>query len=394
MKHKLQLSKYTMTTALGRGLDAQRLAIRQRRSGLSICDLDDVKLHTWIGRVAGVEYVELPSDLADYQCRNNQLAWLGLCQDDFMQQVEAAAGRHGRHRIGVFIGTSTSGIQQTERAYAEAAPDQELSQRFNYRTTQNMFSVGDFVARALNLQGPVQVMSTACSSSAKAFATAYRHMAAGLCDAAVVGGVDSLCQMTLYGFNSLQLLSTTPCRPADANRDGISIGEAAGFALLEWQEPKCSVPCLLGYGESSDAYHMSTPHPQGLGAAMAMGRALASSRLSESMIGYVNLHGTGTPANDLSEDKGLMKTFSSSPVCSSTKGFTGHTLGAAGIVEALLSCFVVEDHYLPPSLNTQVLDENIQATILLQGREQQVNYVMSNSFGFGGNNTSLIFGVT
>jgi len=393
MKQKLQLSSYTITTSLGHGLAAQRQAIRQRSSGLRACDLDGVDLETWIGRVDGVETVNLPEELADYTCRNNQLAWLGLAQDDFLNRVASAVEHYGKQRIGVFIGTSTSGIQQTELAYLQAAPDQKLPADFNYQTTQNMFSAGDFVARALDLQGPVQVISTACSSSAKVFSAAYRHMAAGLCDAAIVGGVDSLCQMTLYGFNSLQLVSSSPCRPVDVNRDGISIGEAAGFALLEWKKSQYSGPCLLGYGESADAYHMSTPHPQGLGAAMAMGRALASAEVGESQINYVNLHGTATPVNDLSEDHGMMKVFTSHPVCSSTKGFTGHTLGAAGIVEAVLSCIALEDQYVPPSLNTMELDARIQVNILLQGGDRQLNRVMSNSFGFGGSNACLIFGV-
>ncbi len=388
MQRKLQLSSYTMTT----GLSAQRHAIAHQMSGLRICDLHDVDLETWIGRVEGVEEVVLPSALADYHCRNHQLAWLGLEQDDFRLRVAELSRHYGRQRIGVFMGTSTSGIQQTEQAYSQAAPDQPLAADFNYQTTQNIFSIGDFVARALKLEGPVQVISTACSSSAKVFAAAYRHMAAGLCDAAIVGGVDSLCGMTLYGFNSLQLVSTGPCRPADVNRDGLSIGEAAGFALLEWKRPQYEGPCLLGYGESADAYHMSSPHPQGLGAAMAMGRALAGSALAASEIDYVNLHGTATPVNDLSESHGLLKIFTSNPACSSTKGFTGHTLGAAGIVEAIFCCLALQDQYIPPSLNTLELDHRIHLNIELQGKEQQLNHVMSNSFGFGGSNACLIFG--
>lgn len=394
MKQKLQLSNYTMTTALGRGLAAQRHAIHHQQTGLRLCDLNDVDLQTWIGRVDGVEDVMLPPTLEDYRCRNNQLAWMGLEQDDFRQQVAEVARHYGSQRIGVFMGTSTSGIQQTEQAYGLAAPDQALGAGFNYRTTQNIFSLGDFVARALDLEGPVQVISTACSSSAKVFAAAYRHMAAGLCDAAVVGGVDSLCGMTLYGFNSLQLVSTSPCRPADVNRDGLSIGEAAGFALLEWKRPQYAGPCLLGYGESADAYHMSSPHPQGLGAAMAMGRAMAGSGLTSSEIDYVNLHGTATPVNDLSESHGLLKVFTSDPACSSTKGFTGHTLGAAGIVEAVFCCLALEEQYVPSSLNTLELDDQIRLNIVLQGRERQLKYVMSNSFGFGGSNACLIFGAT
>ncbi len=392
MNKQPQLTAYTLSSALGHGLAAQRQAIQAERSGLRACDLPGVELDTWIGRVPDLETVQLPSALSAYDCRNNRLAWLALHQDGFVQQVAAAVERYGSQRVGIFMGTSTSGIAAAEQAYAEAAPDQPLSQSFNYQTTQNIFSCGDFVARALQLQGPVQVISTACSSSAKVFAAAWRHMQAGWCDAAVVGGVDSLCQMTLYGFNSLQLVSSRPCRPADSTRDGLSIGEAAGFALLEWARPDSMAWALLGYGESSDAHHMSSPHPEGRGAVAAMRSALQMAVLDADVIDYVNLHGTATPANDLAEDRALMQVFGSRPACSSTKGFTGHTLGAAGIAEAVLSCVALEDQYLPPSLNTVSVDQAIHSKVLLQGRKGKLQRVMSNSFGFGGNNISLIFG--
>ncbi len=385
------MTAYTLTTALGPGLQVQEEALRSGRSGLRPCDLDGVDLSTWIGRVSGVEETALPEGLEAYQCRNHQLAWLGLNQDAFVTAVTRAAEEYGAHRVGVFMGTSTSGVQQMERAYEESAGG-ELPDSFNYRTTQNIYSLGDFVSRALGLNGPVQVISTACSSSAKVFAAAYRHMQAGFCDCAVVGGVDSLCKMTLYGFNSLQLVSSHPCRPADAGRDGLSIGEAAGFALLEWEKPQHRGVSLMGYGESSDAYHMSSPHPEGLGAAMAMGRALASAGLKESDIHYVNLHGTATPANDLSEDRAMMRLFDEALPCSSTKGFTGHTLGAAGMVEAIYCALVLHHQYLPLSAQTRSIDERIKSNVLLEGREQQVRQVMSNSFGFGGSNISLVFG--
>ncbi|BAO44044.1 beta-ketoacyl-[acyl-carrier-protein] synthase family protein [Thiolapillus brandeum] len=391
MKRALQLTAYTLTSALGQGLQAQMEALYSGRSGLRPCDLEDVDLSTWIGRVPEVEEVSLPEALQEYHCRNHQLAWLGLNQDDFPVAVAEAAEKYGAHRVGVFMGTSTSGVQQMERAYEESVDGQHLA-NFNYRTTQNIFSLGDFVSRSLGLNGPVQVISTACSSSAKVFAAAYRHMQAGFCDCAVVGGVDSLCKMTLYGFNALQLVSSQPCRPADAERDGLSIGEAAGFALLEWQKPQHRGVSLIGYGESADAYHMSSPHPDGLGAAMSMGQALASAGLKKSDIHYVNLHGTATPANDLSEDKAMMRLFGDELPCSSTKGFTGHTLGAAGIVEALFSAQVLQHQYLPPSAQTRSVDPRINSNILLDGRERQVRRVMSNSFGFGGSNISLVFG--
>lgn len=393
MNRYLQMTCYTLSSALGLGRSAHREAIRAQRSGLRRCDLDGVELETWIGRTDGVEGVELPESLQRYHCRNNQLAWLALQQDGFIQQLAEVTARYGVERVGVFLGTSTSGIAEAEAAYIHPAADLSLPESFHYQTTQNIFSLGDFVARALNVRGPVQVISTACSSSAKAFAAAWRHMQAGLCDAAIVGGVDSLCRMTLYGFNSLQLVSASPCRPADKLRNGLSIGEAAGFALLEWQQPDHQGCCLRGYGESSDAYHMSSPHPQGVGAASAMDKALQSALLKATDIDYVNLHGTATPANDLSEDQGLMRVFGSELPCSSTKGFTGHTLGAAGIVEAVLCCLALEDQYLPPSLNTQVVDEQIHGNILLQGKAMPVAHVMSNSFGFGGSNTSLVFGM-
>ena len=392
MNTNLQMTHYTLSTALGLGLAAQREGIREQRCGLRACDLQAVDLETWIGRVDGVEETQLPDFLSSYHCRNNQLAWLALQQDGFVEKVAEAVARHGALRVGLFLGTSTSGIAETEHAYLQSVPDQDLPDEFNYQTTQNIFSVGDFVAQALKLRGPVQVISTACSSSAKVFAAAWRHMQVGLCDAAVVGGVDSLCQMTLYGFNSLQLVSSSPCRPADQDRNGLSIGEAAGFALVEWQQPDHRGCILKGYGESSDAHHMSSPHPEGLGAAAAMHKALQHASLSPEDIDYVNLHGTATPVNDLSEDRGLMRVFGKNFPCSSTKGFTGHTLGAAGIVEAVFCCLALEEQYLPPSLNTQTVDEQIVANILLQGQSADLQQVMSNSFGFGGSNASLIFG--
>ena len=239
--------------------------------------------------------------------------------------MAAARQEYGAERIGVFIGTSTSGLLQAELAYRSRDPETgALPADFHYAQTQNSFSVADFTQRYLGLAGPVFAVSSACSSSAKVFGNAARMIAAGVCDAAVVGGVDTLCLTTLYGFNSLELLSRNPCRPFDVERDGISIGEGAGFALLK--KPEGHLPrrrvLLLGLGESSDAHHMSTPHPEGLGARLAMERALADARVTPDDIDYINLHGTGTRTNDASEDKAVSGLFGDTP-CSSTKGFTG-----------------------------------------------------------------------
>jgi 3-oxoacyl-[acyl-carrier-protein] synthase-1 len=371
---------------------AHRDALLSERSGLRPLDFDGIDLETWIGRVEGIDEVRLPARLQDYECRNNRLALRTLETDGFAESVRHAISEHGSSRIGLFIGTSTSGIQEAELAYtARASRDDALPSSFRYNTTQAVFSIAAFVRELLGLRGPAEVVSTACSSSAKVFAVAHRFMSAGFCDAAIVGGVDSLCRMTLYGFNSLQLVSERPCRPSDRDRNGLTIGEAAGFALLEWQDGATGV-CLLGYGESSDAWHLSTPDPSGAGAMAAIRQALASARLEPAEIDYVNLHGTATAANDLAEDAAVFGIFDGCAPCSSTKGFTGHTLGAAGIVEALISSIAIEDGVSFRSLNTVVVDDAIRSPILLQTIRGPIANVMTNSFGFGGSNTTLILG--
>ena len=388
----LQLSHYTLTSALGQGVEAHRDALQAERSGLTACDFDTCDLPAWIGRVAGLEEAPLTGEWAGHDGRNNRLARMGLEQDGFSQAVMKAREKYGASRIGVFLGTSTSGVYQTELAFRDRDPETGgLPEDFIYRYSQNCFSVGSFVRSYLGLKGPALVVSTACSSSAKVFATASRYIESGLCDAAVVGGVDSLCLTTLYGFSSLQLVSAQPCRPADAGRDGISIGEAAGFALLE-KATDADKLCLLGYGESSDAYHMSSPDPDGKGAALAMQQALDKAGLQADDIDYVNLHGTATPANDLSEGRAVASIFGDSTACSSTKGWTGHALGAAGIAETVICALTIEHGFMPRSLNTTTLDPDIPNRILLDTQSAEVRYALTNSFGFGGSNCSLVVG--
>jgi 3-oxoacyl-[acyl-carrier-protein] synthase-1 len=390
----LYVTACAAVSALGRGTAATLEALQEGRSGLRRCDFEHAELDTFIGRVQGLESERVA--MAHYDCRNNRLAQLALQQDDFEEAVAHARERYRPHRIGVFIGTSTSGIQETERAYRNRDPETgALPSGFHYGDTSNLTSVADYVRRYLNLRGPLMSISTACSSSAKVFAVAHRFMQAGLCDAAVVGGVDSLCLSTLYGFNSLELLSTQPCRPADRQRDGISIGEAGGFALLEQASAASrgtATVALLGYGESSDAHHMSSPHPEGTGARLAMERALHYAGLEPAAIDYINLHGTATVTNDLMEDQALCALFGTGVPCSSTKGWTGHALGAAGLMEALICWLSIEHDLVPGSLNTRELDPAINSNVVLQNRQQTVRRVLSNSFGFGGSNCSLIFG--
>jgi 3-oxoacyl-[acyl-carrier-protein] synthase-1 len=386
----LPISAYTVSSALGAGLAAHLRALQTGTTGLRKLAFDTSTLDCWLGEVRDFD-APLSGALAHWNCRNNRLAEFALNQDGFLDAVAACVNRHGAARIGVFIGTSTSGVHHTELAYRARDPQSNaLPDWFVHRHTQNIFSVADFVAQRLALTGPSLAISTACSSSAKVFAAARRAIAAGACDAAVVGGVDSLCLTTLYGFNSLQLVSTDICRPADSARNGISIGEAGGFALLDPQAD--SAAQLLGYGETSDAYHMSSPDPDGNGAAASMRAALASANIEPAQVDYINLHGTGTVANDKAESRAVCSVFGANTPCSSTKGWTGHTLGAAGIVESVISLLAIEHGLVPRSLNTRSKDPAIEANILLENRSARVERVLSNSFGFGGSNCSLLFG--
>lgn len=391
----LAVLEYTLTTALGRGLAAQRAGLEANRSGLRQ-GFADSPLDCWVGEVAGLD-APLTGAWSRWDCRNHRLAELGLQQDGFLDSALALKARHGAARVGVFMGTSTAGIAETERAYRERSGE-VLPAWFDYRRTQNPYSVADYVRERLDLEGLALTISTACSSSAKVFAAASRAIRAGLCDAAVVGGVDSLCLTTLHGFHALQLISPEPCRPADAARRGISIGEAAGFALVGPAKDDGAL-ALLGYGESSDAHHMSAPEPNGRGAAEAMRAALARAGLMRvdgvpvhAGIDYVQLHGTATPANDLAEDHAVCAVLGREVPCSSSKGVFGHTLGAAGMVGAAVALLAIEHGFAPASGGTRTLDPALSARYLLQPQARTLATVLVNAFGFGGNNCSLLFG--
>jgi len=388
----LALTACTLVTALGHGLAPTLDALRQGRSGLARRRFETADVDTWLGVVDDADNMALPSELAAYDCRNNRLAELALRADDFGARVRSAAARHGPARVGVFLGTSTSGILQTEVAYRHRDPATgALPPSLDYPRTHNTYSVARYVRRALDLQGPAHVVSTACSSSAKVFATAQRMIAAGLVDAAVVGGVDSLCMTTLYGFRSLELVSPDICRPWDAGRAGLSLGEAAAFALLERGSDDVQA-WLLGAGETSDGHHMSSPHPDGAGAAAAMRAALAQAGLRPADVDHLNLHGTGTPGNDAAEDRAVQAVFGTTLPCSSTKGYTGHTLGAAGGVEAVVAVLALQHGFMPAGLNVQTPDPALCTLYLREPRQQPLRVVASNSFGFGGSNASLLFG--
>jgi 3-oxoacyl-[acyl-carrier-protein] synthase-1 len=385
------ITAYTMTSALGRGVGAHLQALQEGRSGLRLQRFETAHFNAWLGLVDGVDEVTLPDAQHRYDCRNNRLAWLGLQADGFAEQVRHAAMRHGAHRVGVFLGTSTSGILQTEEAYRRRDPTTgALPPDFDYAHTHNTASVARFTQQALGLQGPAWAVSTACSSGAKVFGCAARLLALGVIDAAVVGGVDSLCLTTLYGFNSLELVSPDICRPWDAGRKGLSLGEAAAFALLE-RDAGQPVAWLRGLGESSDGHHMSSPLPDGAGAALAMRQALEQAGLEASEVDNVTLHGTATPNNDAAEDHAVRAVFGDKP-CSSTKGATGHTLGAAGALEAGIALLALQHGFMPGGSTRLAADPALHAAYLTQGRFADLRHVASNSFGFGGSNACLVFG--
>ena len=387
----LRIAAYTVTSAAGVGKAALHAALQDSRSALTPNDFGPTPLATWIGRVVGLEAAALPKPLASWDCRNNRLAWLGLNGDAFIDAVHAARERYGPARIAVVLGTSTSSIGATEDAYRHLDDGGFPADNRN-PLVHTPHSLAAFVHEALALEGPSVTVSTACSSSAKVFAAAERMLRLGLVDAAIVGGVDTLCGSVLFGFNALQLVSAKPCRPFDAERDGISIGEAAGFALLERAGAAGDGLALLGYGESSDAHHMSTPHPEGLGAELALDDALARAGVAAEQIDHINLHGTASTKNDEVEAALVARRFPARTHASSTKGTTGHTLGAAGIVEAAASLLAIEHGLRPGTVNTRVLDAACGPQVRIDAEHAPVRVALSNSFGFGGNNCVLAFG--
>ncbi|WP_019594685.1 beta-ketoacyl-ACP synthase [Thioalkalivibrio sp. ALM2T] len=375
----LAITAHTLTSAAGTGIAANAEALRNGTSGLRACDLERVNLDTYVGRVPGVEAIALEGALAPFQCRNNQLAELGLRQDGFVDAVAAAVERHGADRVAVLLGTSTSGIAATEAAYHRRDPQTgALPPDYDYQHTQNMFSLADFVATRLGLSGPALVVSTACSSSAKVFADARRYIAAGLCG------------MTLYGFNALQLVAAQPCTPLDRDRTGISIGEAAGFFLLERPSADARGPLLIGYGESSDAHHMSAPHPEGLGAATALQQALDRAGRQGDEIDYVLMHATATPANDRSEARALIHRLGLNPRAVGSKGLTGHTLGAAGAVGVAQVLASLAGGFVPATAGLRHPDPELGLDARAETEDRPVRRVLVNAFGFGGNNCSLL----
>lgn len=322
--------------------------------------------------------------------RNNRLALSALLQ--IKEQITAAIQQYGADRVAVVVGTSTSGIADGEVALAERQKSGELPEDYHYQQ-QEVGNLGEFVAEYFQIEGPAYTISTACSSSGRVFLSAKRLLKSGLVDAVVVGGADSLCKLTLNGFHGLEALSTEFCSPFSVNRRGINIGEAAAFMLLS-REKNNSGLALLGAGDSSDAHHISAPHPEGRGAIEAMQKALNDAQLKPQQIGYINAHGTATKLNDAMEAKAIYSLFSDTVAVSSTKPLTGHTLGAASILEAAICSLVLEqDLALPMQINDGQYDPQLSPVRFVKEKQKLLKpAILSNSFAFGGNNISLIFG--
>jgi 3-oxoacyl-[acyl-carrier-protein] synthase I len=393
--HPVAVRAFTASCATGLGLDALAEALLSGRSGLA--PDQDPRLPCWLGRVQALGHesgMEATQAGAQPPGRAAQLAQVALQADGFAAAVAQACHRHGATRVGLVLGTSASTIELSEEAYRHPDSDGGFPAALREPALHTPHALGLIVRRALGLQGPSVTVSTACSSSAKAFASAERWLRLGLVDAVVVAGVEALCDSLRFGFRSLGLVDEQACRPFDAGRRGISIGEAAAFVLLE---RGADGPLqLLGYGEAGDAHHMSSPHPEGLGAEEALDAALARAGLQADDVDYVNLHGTGTPANDRIEAALVARRYAAGVFASATKGLTGHTMGAAGALEAVICLLALQGRGRAGSANTRQPDpafgERFAQQLRLAPAGGAARIAASHSFGFGGSNAVLVFG--
>lgn len=362
-------------------------SLRSGRSALRGADDFGLPFATAIGALP----FELPGPASDLPCLQPRIARMVA---HLLASLEAPLSRarreFGERRIGIALGTSNAGMPETEVADRHRRTAGALPPAYDF-VAQHAYDGVVMAARELTgIAGPGLVVSTACSSGAKAFAVAERWLRLGVVDAVLVGGVDPLCQMTLRGFHGLGVLSAAPCRPFGANRDGISIGEGGALFLL--QRKGAALAHLCAVGESSDAHHQSAPHPEGEGAALAMHRALDRSGLCSGDVDHINAHGTATPLNDAAEAKAIAQVFGAEVPVASTKGYTGHLLGAAGAVEAAIAMLCLRDQFLPASLGAEDGDPSLGICVNTSSRPARLRAIASNSFAFGGNNACVLLG--
>ncbi len=397
---------HTASCAAGVGLAALAEALRTNTSGLQPLQTDAPPAWAgtarvpaaWVGALDDLAAQPLPAPLSAWDCRPTRLAWQALQQDGFIQAVDAARLRWGAARVGLVLGTSASTIGDSEAAYRQLDADGGFPAGRRNPRLNTPHALAAFVQAALGLAGPAVTVSTACSSSAKACGSARRWLQAGVVDAVVVAGVEALSASLLFGFRALGLVAEAPCQPFGTARKGISLGEAAAFALLQRHKAatRPDALCLLGDGEANDAHHMSAPHPQGLGAELALDAALARAGLQAEEIDFVNLHGTATPANDAVEAALVARRYPPTVHACATKGLTGHTMGAAGLLEAVICLLALRGLGRAGSAHTSAADPAFGPVFAQQLRRQPatgpVRFAASHSFGFGGNNGVLVFG--
>jgi 3-oxoacyl-[acyl-carrier-protein] synthase I len=387
------ITAYSACNGLGQTTAEVLEGLFAGRRGLTRADVS-LGVPTWVGAVPG-ELPALDPKLARYDSRQARL--VQLVTVPLLPAIERAKQRWGAGRIGLILGTSTAGIAESERAYVVHRETGSLPDDFALERQHSLHATVEITRMLTGLRGPGYVVSTACSSSGKVFASAERLLRAGLVDAVVVGGIDSLCKLTVRGFASLEVLSPDPCRPFSSERRGINIGEGGALLLLERGGPGVEGIGveLLGVGESSDAHHMTAPHPEGLGARMAMARALAGAGVATEEVDQINVHGTGTVMNDETESRAIRDLFGGSLPSSlavvATKGYTGHMLGAAGATEAVFVAASIERGLLPASVGADPIDPSL-VPVEQQPRARASRRVLSNSLAFGGSNVSVLLG--
>ncbi len=389
------ITAYGLCCGLGRDTATVLSALHAGSRGLRDVPFE-VPFDAITGTVPG-ELPPLPPGLTHKESRTGRLALLGLT--DVLPALIAAKERWGAARIASVLGTSTGCIDRTEHVHFDwfgirGAPEPpSLPADYVYLEQHPFHAFADLVTAAAGLEGPSFVVSTACSSSAKVFSSARRLLDLGLADAVLVGGVDGLCNTTVRGFHSLGVMAPEPSRPFGSDRPGMNVGEGAAYLLLEREPRGGETPkaWLRGVGETSDAYHMSSPDPEGLGARRAMEAALAQAGVGPDAVGYVNAHGTGTKYNDAAESKALVSLFGTEVPVVSTKALTGHTLGACGAVEAIFTIVALEQGWVPAGVGSHPLDEEVSIHVPAQVIERPLRYALSNAFAFGGNNASVLF---
>ena len=391
MPEGFPITAYSACNGLGQTTAEVLEGLFSGRRGLSPADTS-LGVATWVGAIPG-ELPALDRKLVGFESRQARIAQLVTLP--MLPAVEQAKQRWGAGRVGLILGTSTAGIAESERAWVHHRDTGSLPPEFTLERQHALYATVEIVRTLTGVRGPGYVVSTACSSSGKVFASAKRLLRAGIVDAVLVGGIDSLCKLTVRGFASLEVLSPDPCRPFSSERRGINIGEGGALLLLERPGTEGIGVELLGVGESSDAHHMTAPHPEGLGARMAMQRALTRAGVAIEEIDQINVHGTGTSMNDETESRAIRDLFGGIPETLSvvaTKGYTGHMLGAAGATEAVFVAATIERGELPGSIGADPVDASLQVPVELVRRRRATRRVLSNSLAFGGSNVSVLLG--